>query len=389
MSRRRGQLRKRGPKKYLVRVYLGRIDGKRKYSAKTVHGSKKKAEQVLTKMLREVDAGTYVEPCDKPLAELLDEWLEGKKNSVSASTHGAYKNVIRLHIKPGLGHHKLHQLSSPLVQKFYNSLTEEKDLSPRYVRKIHSVLHQALKKARAWRLIKRNPADTDLIELPKREQPNHRIFSKEEVVEFLDATEGDRFHALWALLLSTGLRPSEALALKWEDIDDEGWMSVRRGLTLADYERGAHEVTTDLKTRQSKRRIKLPEFLLEILNCHRREQAKRIMIAGHRFERNDFVFANGAGTFWDINKVRRRFKKALKKAGLPEEIRLYDTRHTHISHLLTGGVNLKLASARAGHSSIQLTADTYGHVTPESEEYMANTVDQLYGSTRKDGTNGS
>lgn len=388
MSRRRGQLRKRGPNKYLVRIYLGRIDGKRKYTSKTVHGSRKEAQEVLTGMLRKKDAGKNVGRCRQTVASFIDEWLEGKKKSIASSTYGTYKKIIRLHIKPGLGHLKLYEVNPQLVQRFYTSLTEEKDLSASYVRMIHNVLHQGLKKAYAWGKIERNPADTDLVDLPRQEERDYRIFTTEEVATFLEVTQGDRFHALWVILLTTGLRPSEALALKWDDIDDEGWMQVRRTLTLADYKAGRYEVTSNLKTKRSKRRIKLPEFVQEVLDTHRAAQAKRILIAGHHFEKQDFIFANGVGSFWDINKVRTRFKAALRKADLPEEIRLYDTRHTHISHLIGKGVGLKLASARAGHASIQLTADTYAHVAPESEEMMAETVENLYGQQQRDGTHG-
>lgn len=379
MARRRGQVRKRASNSYLVRIYLGKINGKRKYSSKTVHGSKKEAEEELTRMLRRKDAGTFVGRCKKPLAEFMDEWLRSKQQSIAPSTYGSYEKIIRLHIKPGLGYLKLHQVSAPRVQAFYNDLSQEKDLSPAYVRQIHSVLRQALAKARAWRLIERNPADTDLIDLPKREEKDYRIFALDEVARFFETTVGDRFYALWVVLLTTGLRPSEALALKWKDLED-GWLQVRRTLTLTDYQKGAYEVTTSLKTKRSKRRIKLSDFVMNALEHHRREQAERIMIAGHHFEGNGFMFANGAGSFWDINKVRRRFKTALKRAGLPTAIRLYDTRHTHISHLLMQGVNLKLVSSRAGHASIQLTADTYGHVAPESEEMMADVVQDMYGS---------
>ncbi len=89
------------------------------------------------------------------------------------------------------------------------------------------------------------------------------------------------------------------------------------------------------------------------------------------------VFANPKGNPWDLSRVRKAWKAALKRAKLPE-FRLYDARHTHLSHLLAGGVDLKFVSERAGHSSIRLTADTYSHVLPETEEKIAGVVEKLY-----------
>ncbi len=123
---------------------------------------------------------------------------------------------------------------------------------------------------------------------------------------------------------------------------------------------------------------------MKALEKHRTRQAKEIMAAGDHHARRDFIFTRGPtsddhGRFIYQEYARRHFQKALKEAGLPtDEINLYTLRHTHISRLILNGTDLKLASSRAGHSSIQQTADTYAHLTDEAEEQMAETTERMF-----------
>lgn len=380
MARSRGQIRKRGEEKYLIRVYLGRVNGKRKYKSKTVYGDEDHAEEKLTEMLRRKDRGLLRDRDDEQMDSFLDEWLESKEGKIKAATYGSYESIVEEHIRPGLGHLELGDVNSRLVQGFINDLDQEKDLSPVYIRNIHGVLRMVLKKAVRWDLIATNPADASRVDLPSRDQPDHRILDKDEVGALLEATRGDRLYALWALLIATGLRPQEAFALKWEDLDEDGFLSVRRVITKSGEEGRSYEISSDMKTRSSRRRVKLPEFVQDALEEHRTRQAKEMLAAGDDYERRGLIFTRNpqSGEFLYHQKAHREFTKALEKADLPdEEIRLYDLRHTHISRLILDGVDLKLASSRAGHSSIQQTADTYAHLTDEAEEQMADTTEQM------------
>ncbi len=145
---------------------------------------------------------------------------------------------------------------------------------------------------------------------------------------------------------------------------DGNWLTIQRA--LIEVKKGKYEVGPT-KTDKSRRTIALPDTTLEALKAHRRETGRL----------HGLLFTNATGNTLDLSGVRKAWKAALKKAKLPE-VRLYDTRHTHISHLLAGGVDLKFASERAGHSSIRLTADTYAHVLPETEEKIAGVVEKLY-----------
>ena len=82
------------------------------------------------------------------------------------------------------------------------------------------------------------------------------------------------------------------------------------------------------------------------------------------------------------NLVARHFKPALKAAGLPAAVRLYDLRHTCATLLLAAGTNPKIVAERLGHASITLTLDTYSHVLPTMQEEAAGRLEALLYGTR-------
>lgn len=229
----------------------------------------------------------------------------------------------------------------------------EKELFALYIRQIHTCLRGILKQAFRWNLIHRNPADADLIDLPSPEKQERRTLTKEEIVEFLAAAEGDRLYALFVLLATTGLRPQEAYGLEWKDLED-GWLRVQRVVSKAPKEADSpYRVSDEMKTKSRKRRIKLDDFTLAALEEHRKQQAEEILQVRQEYERRGFIFARGPasphpGRFIYQEYARRYFKPALRRAGLPAgEIRMYDLRHTCLSILIMDGVDLNLVSSRA------------------------------------------
>jgi integrase len=90
------------------------------------------------------------------------------------------------------------------------------------------------------------------------------------------------------------------------------------------------------------------------------------------------VFANeNGGPIHYRNLIRRHFKPLLKKARLPETIRLYDLRHTCATLLLAAGENPKVVSERLGHASVTLTLDTYSHVLPDMQQQAAEKLESM------------
>ena len=184
---------------------------------------------------------------------------------------------------------------------------------------------------------------------------------------------------LFLLLLHTGLRPGEALALKWQDLDlDQGRLSVQRVLL----EKG---VFAQPKTEGSRRVVTFGKTVADELRKHSSAQAAERLEAGPKYVNQDLVFATTTGAPACLNVVvRRHFKAVIKAAGLPERTRLYDLRHTCATLLLAQGEHPKIVADRLGHSTIKLTLDTYSHVLPHMQERAAEKMDDILGSKPED-----
>ena len=370
MAESRGQII---PKNYgfLVRVYIGRdATGKRNYQNQRVTGTKKDAGKVLTAMLRKLDTGELLhEPSRLSVKEYLEHWLEtAAKPKLTARTLQDYTGVLERYVYPAAGKGKLSKLAPVDIQKLYAKMLTAKNkgglgLTPRTVINTHRVLSSALKQAVKWRMLTQNVCQ--YVDLPKRQKTEMVALSEAEVSRFLIAAQGSRHCVLFTVMLSTGLRPGEALALMWKDFDPVGrTLTVQRALETV---KGKHYFKTP-KTPHSRRSIKLPDNLVKLLLEHE---------ALLPFS-SDLIFPSLEDTpLGERNVVRRYFKPLLIKAGLPETVRFYDLRHTHATLLLKAGVHPKIVSERLGHSSITLTLDTYSHVLPGMQDEAANKLDAM------------
>jgi integrase len=184
---------------------------------------------------------------------------------------------------------------------------------------------------------------------------------------FLKITKEHPWHALWELLLFTGMRPGEAFGLKWSDLEGNK-IRIQRAV-VESHEKGGYTLG-EPKTKRSKRTITLEESTVQVLRAHKARQAGEILAAGEAYDRQDFIFANPTGAFLNIHAVDTRWETSVRKSGLPR-ITLYGCRHTHATMLLTAGLNPKIVSERLGHASIVITLDTYSHVLPDMQDEVA------------------
>lgn len=199
-----------------------------------------------------------------------------------------------------------------------------------------------------------------------------RAMTQEQAERFLAAAEEDRWAVLWHLLLATGMRPQEAYALEWSEVDvARDTIRVVQSLYRRRGGEGGWELQPP-KTERSRRSIVVPKRVMERLERHRQHQAAERAIHRPADNDRDFVFACTNGSpLHERNLDMRHFKPILKRAGLPS-FRIYDARHSHITLLLLRGVSVKIISDRAGHSGSSLTLDTYSHVLPSMQRVAAD-----------------
>ncbi len=370
-----GQIVARGRGKWLVRVFLGRDPdtGTRRYHNRTIHGTKKDAERYLTATLREKDLGIFVEPARMSLNAYLDTWLEtAAKPRLRPRTFEDYKWLFAKYVRPTLGDRSLDRIVPLDIQGLYTGMLQ-RGLTARTVRYVHTALSSALKQAVRWRMLSQNPGST--VELPRRVRREMQALSQDEVVLFQKAARADARGIIFTFLLASLMRPSEALALQWKDVNlAKGSVEVRR--TLVRLRQSWH--FAEPKTTRSRRTIPLPDTMTRDLREQRRLQAVRRLRLGSGYEDHDLVFATDDGRPLDLhNLTNRNFKSILKAAGLPQSVRIYDLRHTCATLLLAAGENAKVVSERLGHAGITLTLDTYAHVLPTMQKQAAERLETL------------
>jgi len=164
----------------------------------------------------------------------------------------------------------------------------------------------------------------------------------------------------------TGMRLGELLAMEWGDIDfDSKYIDVRRAL-----KNGKLGATA---TESGMRRIDMSDQLIEELMRHRNEQKKKAVVDGKGDDVGNLIF-NHYGSFYDPKYVRRRYKRILAHAGI-RELKLRDTRHSFANILLTTGHSIYYVKEQLGHKSIKTTVDIYGHLIPNKNREVINSLD--------------
>jgi integrase len=223
------------------------------------------------------------------------------------------------------------------------------------VRRIHGVLSSALNHAVSWRLIEHNVCGE--VSPPRVPTPEIRPLNRDEAKRFLEAAESDRYHALYMLGLTSGMRLGEIGGLFWSDLAlDLRTLHVQRSLIT-----GYGQTFEPPKTPNSRRNVVLARTATEALLHHREHQAAE----GFPVEGDVLVFTNTAGRPINPSHLRcRSSKPILRKAGLPDTTFHAATRHTCCCILLAQGVNPRVVSLQLGHSSVAFTLHRYAHFMP-------------------------
>ena len=122
-----GQIIPRGKRNFIVRVYMGRDSvGGRKYLNETVRGTKKEAQALLNKLLRDKDMGMLIEPARMSTDEYLKHWLTTSvKPRVRARTYGEYESTLKRYVTKRIGALPLGSVKSVDIQKVYSEMQEE------------------------------------------------------------------------------------------------------------------------------------------------------------------------------------------------------------------------------------------------------------------------
>ncbi len=152
------------------------------------------------------------------MATFFTSWLAQKQMNIRPGTYKTYRWLVNYHIIPQLGQIKMVNVSPQHLVSMYERLgSGEKRLSPQTINHVHKILHDALETAVKWELLVKNVAR--LVKPPQIPKSQTKTWTDEELMQFLDFTKNSRYHIIFLLAATTGMRRGEVLGVKWEDID--------------------------------------------------------------------------------------------------------------------------------------------------------------------------
>jgi integrase len=364
-----GSIFRREDGTWCASITLGVLNGQRR--RKDVYGkTRKEVVEKLQALQRAHAAGMTFSKLT--VKAFLEQWLEQtvkRKNRVR--TYDKYAQDIEHHLTPALGHHQLAKLTPSHVQALLNQL-EDAGLSHRSIRNVRAVLRCALNQALRFGYVTRNVAT--LVDVPGGVTFQPVPIDEAQAQRLIEATRGHRFEVLFRFALGLGLRKGEILGLRWEDVDlAAATMRISGSLQR---QRGKLERSAT-KTDASIRTIALPPTLLAMLRKHR-ERQEQLRIVARRWTDSGLVFTSSVGTAIEPSDLSREFKKVLKQAGLPENLRFHDLRHACATLLIVMGVHPRVVMEILGHSQIGTTMNIYAHVLPRVQREAVTGLDALF-----------
>jgi integrase len=369
----KGHVRKRRTWEFIVDAGRHPVTGRRRQKSKSGFATKREAESALHEFIRYIEGGGDPSPERIGLADYLVRWLEYQQaRGIRSRTLDGYQGYIRREIVPLIGGLELAKLRPGHVRAVLTRM-QQRGLAAATIAQVRSVLGSALRQAAADGLITTNPVGA--VKRPRAQRRELHWPTSAQLGALLEASQGTLWEVPILLAAVTGARRSEILGISWEDVDlNASTIFIRRGVQPVRHPSDGGTVAfTPLKTKRSRRVVQLPNFALERLRRHRRQQLKRRTALGPRWRDPldelgrpvALVCDRGDGFFLYPDSFTSAFKRLASQAGLHPGTRLHDVRHAVATELGRRGVHPVIVSAVLGHASPAFTIAVYQHAWQE------------------------
>ena len=375
----KGHIRERSPGHWAIVIDVRDPQtGERKRRWHSFAGTKREAQVRCAQLIAEAQGGATVDPSRITLAQYLNrferDWVSLHTTAASAQRYARSLAYARRH----LGNRRLQALRPADLAALYATLSRA-GLAPRTVKHAHNVLHRALEQAKLWGLLRDNPAE--MAKPPSIPDDERAILQPESARDLLERLRGQPLYLLASLALATGLRRSEALALRWRDVDlDAGRLTVEQALEQT----ATHGIRIKgPKTRHGRRTISLPAHIVAELRSHwRAQQEQRLALGMGKAPVDGFVLAAIDGRPQSPDAISTAWGRAMDQVDMPE-ITLHSLRHTHASMLIAAGMDILTISRRLGHANPTITLGVYGHLIHGTDDRAAQIMEAAFGSVAK------
>ena len=332
-------------------------DGRRKtksFYARTQKEVKEKGTRFLEQMASQPKLNG-----EMLFRDWADMWYESMKGQVSDTTYEGYQFTLKL-LKDYFGEMRLASIKAIHVEEFLrNMLSEGKSHS--YMTKFRGMLFQIMKKAEANDLIYRNPvAVADKIKAPDKLSMKD-AFTAEEIAILMKELPDDRLGWSIRLLLGSGMRSQELLALEPKHIEEDGsCIHIRQAVTMV---KGTPKIGPP-KTKNSYRDIPVPEKL--------RPCAVKL-----RQTDQPYIWHGVKSPICNPSVFRKHYADALRAIPGVRPLSPHCCRHTYVSQLQAKGVDIETIKNLSGHADIDMTQH-YLHVQREIKERAADRLNQVF-----------
>lgn len=352
--------KKNGDTAYMVRVYMGKVNGTSRYVTRRGFPTKAKARAAILNLQEELE-NAEASRAEKTVKEIADLWLKEYYDTVQESTYIKTSRNIQNHIYPILGDQKIASLTPLQMQEQVNAWSKKLV----YGRKLKGLMNNIFKYAIRHGYTDTNPIASVVTTGRKQVDKSSDFYDKDELKTFLNLVDqtGDLEKiTLFRLLAFTGARKGEVLALEWADWTDNT-LAINKAVTRGF---GGEEIGPT-KNASSKRLISLDPKTVELLKEWQGESPD-----------NKYIFQGEEEKPMPGSLPRKWLLQILKGQKL-RPIRIHGFRHTHASLCFEAGMTLKQVQHRLGHSDLKTTMNIYTHITKQAKddigERFANYID--------------
>lgn len=368
-----------------------------KRERRSIYGkTQEEVARQLEEIIASIEEGTYIRPNQHTLLSWLREWLHTyAEPTLRPATFTNYELIIERHFNTKLGNVKLKNISTRMLQNFFNEKLvsgrankKSGGLSPKTLKNMKYMLHVALDQAYFDELIPSNPVNG--VRLPVPDGPEQRVLRPEEKERICaHAATMRTFPAQGVILLLTcGLRRGELLGLQWQDVDlEDGIMKIRHTLSRLkkfDVSKSAYPyIRLDayapetnrtalylgpVKTKKAVRTIYLPARAKGALLVIRTISTEFADVKSD-FNPHDLVFCTEEGHPFEAKVLEEGFQKILADLHL-KSVNLHATRHTFATEALQKTTDIVIVSEILGHTKPSTTLDMYGHTFDERKRAL-------------------
>ena len=315
--------------------------------------------------------------------EFAEQWFEEyARLNLRKSSFERMRQVTQ-RVYPAFGHLRLDRITGRQIQQFINELVLNgknmqtgKPLSCKTAVHHLSFISDVFSYAVRMDIVSDNPCRK--VYVPKSEKKEKEIYTIEEIGRLFELIENEpmKYQMFFTLAIYSGFRRGELMGLEWKDIDFEyNIIHVRR---TSNFISGVGTYTDTTKTQSSKRSMKFPQHVMDMLRDYKSEQDKQSQLMGSKWVETDRLFTKDNGEPMFNGMPYKWLKKLCEKNGLPF-YGLHSIRHFFASSLINANVDVASVSSALGHSAISTTTSIYLHAFQDANarasEAIANVLD--------------